>query len=333
VENHLFRVHSYFFDRESTFFHQKLSAASPPGEDRVGATDSNAFTLENVRSIDFERFLWVFYNPKYSLYDTTVEEWTSILQLSNEWSFVEVKNLAIRELEKSDIEPIEKVYIYHLYHIDRAFLITSYAAICTRPMPLNLHEGRKLGLETALKVAEARERIRAVTSEKSGARSPTFADFAPDDVDGIVRDVFEIVVRSNPLSGGGGPSPISGSSSAVNGSHSGSGSNAWPPAQTVVTTATSPPASAPRQQQQQQHPFSNSFSESPQSPTIFKPNSTGFGHFIGAFAAGTQMSPAGSEGRAEEQSPVNGAGSHVSSGGSGEPPSASVIPLFNRLSF
>jgi hypothetical protein len=55
VENHLFRVHSYFFDRESTFFHQKLSAASPPGEDRVGASDRNAFTLENVRSIDFER--------------------------------------------------------------------------------------------------------------------------------------------------------------------------------------------------------------------------------------------------------------------------------------
>jgi hypothetical protein len=245
---------------------------------------------------------------------------------------VEVKNLAIRELEKLDIEPIEKVYIYHLYHIDRAFLITSYAAICTRPVPLNLHEGRRLGLETALKVAEARERIRAVTSEKSGARSPTFADFAPGDVDEIVREVFEIVVRSNPLSGGGGPSPISGPSSAVNGSHSRPGSNAWPPAQTVVTTATSPPASAPRQQQQQQHPFSNSFSESPQSPTVFKPNSTGFGHFIGA-AFGTQSSPAGSETRAEDQSPVNGAGFQFSSGGPGEPPSASVIPLFNRLSF
>jgi hypothetical protein len=282
--------------------------------------------------------LWVFYNPKYSLYDITVEEWTSILQLSNEWSFVEVKSLAIRELEKLDIEPIEKVYIYHLYHIDRAFLITSYAAICTRPVPLNIHEGRRLGLETALKVAEARERIRAAASEKSGARSPTFADFAPNDVDQIVREVFEIVVRSNPLSGGGGPSPISGPSSAANGSHSRSGSNAWPPAQTVVTTATSPPASAPRQQQQQQqHPFSSSFSASPQSPTILKPNSTGFSHFIGAgaasFAGGTQSSPAGSEGRAEEQSPFNGAGSQFSSGGSGEPPSASVIPLFNRLSF
>jgi hypothetical protein len=55
VENQLFRVHSYFFDRESTFFHHKLSAASPPGEDRIGGSDSNAFTLENVRAIDFER--------------------------------------------------------------------------------------------------------------------------------------------------------------------------------------------------------------------------------------------------------------------------------------
>jgi len=283
----------------------------------------------------------VFYNPKYSLYDTTVEEWTSILHLSDEWSFVEVKNLAIRELEKLDIEPIERVFIYHQYNIDRAYLITSYAAICTRSVPLNIYEGRRLGLETSLKIAEGRERIRAVASEKSGARSPTFADFAPNDVDAIIKEVFEIVVRSNPLSGGGGPSPISGPSSA-NGSHSKPGSNAWPPAQTVVTSATPPPPAAPHQRQQQQPtqqqreqpPFSNSFGESPQSPTITKPASAGFSHFLGtAFGAVTQSSPTGSEGRAEEQSPVNGAGSQLPTGGSGEPPSASVITLFNHLTF
>jgi hypothetical protein len=286
----------------------------------------------------------VFYNPKYSLYDKSIEEWTSILELSNAWSFVEVKNLAVRELEKLDIEPIERVFIYHRYNIDRAYLITSYAIICTRPEPLNLQEGRRVGLETALKVAEARERIRAVASEKSGARSPTFADFAPEDVDPIVREVFEIHVRSNPICGGG-PSPISGTPSAVNGSHSTS-SSAWPPAQVPTTpTGTTPSTTTPRQRQQQQqqqqqatpspkqqqqHPFSPSFGPSPQGG---KPSNSGFGHIWDAVTGfGTGLnSPAGAPGsRGEQQSPVNGAGSQFPTG---EPPSISVMLSLVRLLF
>jgi len=242
-----------------------------------------------------------------------------------------VKNLAVRELEKLNIEPIERVYVYHRYNIDRAYLITSYAIICTRPEPLNLQEGQRVGLETALKVAEARERIRAVASEKSGVRSPTFADFAPEDVDPIVREVFEIHVRSNPICGGG-PSPISGTRSAVNGSHS-TPTSAWPPAQVPATpSGTTPSTTAPRQQQaqQQQHPFSPSFGQSPQAG---KQSNSGFGHIweaVTGFSTGLN-SPAGAPGsRGEQQSPVNGAGSQFPTG---EPPSISVMLSLVRLLF
>lgn len=34
-----------------------------PGASRQGSTDSSAIVLENVRSVDFAKFLWVFYNP------------------------------------------------------------------------------------------------------------------------------------------------------------------------------------------------------------------------------------------------------------------------------
>lgn len=60
VENHLYRIHSYFFERESLFFRQKFQSAE--GEER-GSSDNNAYTLEDVKSEDFARFLWVFYNP------------------------------------------------------------------------------------------------------------------------------------------------------------------------------------------------------------------------------------------------------------------------------
>jgi hypothetical protein len=273
------------------------------------------------------------------------------LKLANEWSFVEVKNLAIRELEKLEIEPIERVCIYHRYDIDRGYLVTSYAAICTRPGTLNLSEGRRLGLETSLQIAEARERIRAVASERSGTRSPTFADFTPEDVDTIVREVFEVHVRSSPLTGGGRPSPTSGSSSAANGSHSRSSSGAWPPAQTpgtpttaptsqqqqpprqtIVTPATPPPPHPQPQNQQrqqrqqdpnQQNPFSLSFSPSPQSPVASRPSSTGFWGAVTAFGIGPQSPANGSDPKAEEQSPLNGAGSPFLSG-PGEPSLTSV---------
>jgi hypothetical protein len=63
VENYLFRVHRYFFTRDSPFFQEKLPHPPPPGEFNKGTSDNNPFVLENTFGVDFERFLWVFYNP------------------------------------------------------------------------------------------------------------------------------------------------------------------------------------------------------------------------------------------------------------------------------
>ncbi|KAH9072813.1 hypothetical protein EDB83DRAFT_133343 [Lactarius deliciosus] len=63
VENTLFRVHRYFFIRDSLWFHDKLPYPLPPGEITKGSSDNLPLTLEGVSRIDFERLLWVFYNP------------------------------------------------------------------------------------------------------------------------------------------------------------------------------------------------------------------------------------------------------------------------------
>lgn len=233
---------------------------------------------------------------KYSLYNKSVDEWTSILELSNEWSFVEVKALAVRELEKLEIAPIEKIYLYNKYFIDRAYLITSYGAVCIRPDPLNLHEGTKLGLEICLKIAAAREQVRAVTADKNGPRSPTFADFAPSDVEEVVRAVFNIST----------PTPISATTpGGVNGSHSRSNSNS--------------------------NSNSNVYGASPQSPVNLRSTPSNLGSWLNV-----QTPTNGFDGRTGEQSPVNGtAGPAVQSpqGGSGEPPLASVMNSLIRFSF
>lgn len=192
VENHLYRIHSHFFERESLFFRQKFQSAE--GEER-GSSDNNAYTLDDVKSEDFARFLWVFYNPKYSLYEAPLETWLSILHLANRWSFCNVKELTVRELEKIEIEPVDKIAIYHEYGINKLFLIPAYLAVCKRDKPLSFAEGTQLGMETVLRVADARERVRQYAAE-SGIRSPTFDDFEDRDIESIVREVFGITPQS-----------------------------------------------------------------------------------------------------------------------------------------
>jgi hypothetical protein len=136
--------------------------------------------LKDTKSEAFADLCWVFYNTcvsittlccwsvdhvlphqsRYSIYTTTIERWTDILYLAQRWAFKEVEQLCIRELQKLSIPPIEKISIYQNFHLDRSLLAESFARVTVRPEPLNLEEGRKLGIEMALQIAQARELYR-----------------------------------------------------------------------------------------------------------------------------------------------------------------------------
>jgi hypothetical protein len=133
-------------------------------------------------------------NRKYSLYDAHLETWLSILHLANRWGFGNVKELTVRELEKMEIDPVEKIAIYHEYTINKLFLISSYIAVCKREKPLSFAEGMRLGMETVLRIADARERARQRAAE-SGIRTPTFDDFEDNEMETMVREVFGIASR------------------------------------------------------------------------------------------------------------------------------------------
>ncbi|PSR71710.1 hypothetical protein PHLCEN_2v12414 [Hermanssonia centrifuga] len=210
VEGYLFRVHRYFFERESAVFREKLGATPASGQAK-GSSDAHPFPLDNVRELDFSRFLWVFYNPKYSIYDANVEEWTSILRLAYDWRFAEVKRLACRYLEKFEMDPVDKIELYQMYEVDKRLLIPSYISLVNRLEPLNIHEGRRLSLETALLLATARECARGKPLD-SGRHSPTIASVAVDAMVSIIREVFGLTNSSpsspslEPISEGTGPS-------------------------------------------------------------------------------------------------------------------------------
>ena len=84
-------------------------------------------------------------------------EWEVILRLADKWTFSEVKNLAVRELEKLTILDVDRIAIYEAHNVDRNLLVPSYSHLCEREEHLKVPEGLRLGMETTLSIANARE--------------------------------------------------------------------------------------------------------------------------------------------------------------------------------
>ncbi|KAM5544950.1 hypothetical protein V8D89_001061 [Ganoderma adspersum] len=222
VENYIYRVHRYFFERESAWFREKLGAPTPAGQVVKGSSDASPFPLDDIVADDFSKFLWVFYNPKYSIYDATLDDWIAILKLAYDWRFGEVKKLCTREIEKFEIAPVPKIELYQTYELDRKLLIPSLLYLCMRAEPLSLKEGRQIGLETALLVATARECARGKPAS-NGARSPTAADLEEDDMVSIIKEIFGLTAGPpspslTPLERGSGVATFTGTTPSPAGS-------------------------------------------------------------------------------------------------------------------
>lgn len=62
VDNIFFRVHSYFFRRDSLRFEVELSVPTEAGKHRKGSSESSAIKIHDATPDEFAKFLWVFYN-------------------------------------------------------------------------------------------------------------------------------------------------------------------------------------------------------------------------------------------------------------------------------
>lgn len=114
-----------------------------------------------------------------------MDKWVEILALAQRWTFKEVEQLCIRELQKLPIAPVEKIHIYQAFLIDRSLLAESFVKLTTRPEPLNLEEGQRLGIETTLQIMQARELSRGSNS----GRAPN-VQLNDTELRSVILDVF-----------------------------------------------------------------------------------------------------------------------------------------------
>ncbi|KDQ53596.1 hypothetical protein JAAARDRAFT_209942 [Jaapia argillacea MUCL 33604] len=152
VEDTLFRVHSFFFKRDSEYFRTLLSQYGPSSE-------KCPVQLDGVSVADLETFLGVLYPSDFSKHTaTTVDEWTSVLALATKWSFTTIRSLAIRELFPL-ASPIDKIVVGRQYDIPE-WLQDAYIAVCERPEALTKKEGERLGLDEVIKISQLRQDVR-----------------------------------------------------------------------------------------------------------------------------------------------------------------------------
>lgn len=166
---------SYFFTRESPVFRDRLAGDSAKDDamnctkhDSADSDVSAKHTIviephENVSPDDFAELCSIFDNPKFTNFNKSLESWTTILRLANQWSFPEVKTLAFRELNVSErlssMPLVERIVFYQKYNAETTYLEPLYEKLLTRRESLTEKEGEALGLKSSLKISAARQEL------------------------------------------------------------------------------------------------------------------------------------------------------------------------------
>ncbi|KAJ2915208.1 hypothetical protein MD484_g5192, partial [Candolleomyces efflorescens] len=166
IDDVIFKVHSYFFKREARNFFEDGPTDGASGQsvrDCDGRTEDQPIRILDVTVQEFEQFLWVFYNPRYSIYDAPIAAWFSILKLAHRWDFPIVKAFALRELRRREQEValVTRIRLYQDYEAPPEYLVPLYAELCARDLTPTEDEAMELGFERMYRVFKARELLRS----------------------------------------------------------------------------------------------------------------------------------------------------------------------------
>lgn len=162
VEDRLFKVPRYNFERKSDIFEAMFSLPQIVGRDPEGSNESAPVKLEGVSKLDFQKLLEVMYPLELTAtpwLTMSKEEWISVLKLATMWNFKEIRALAISNLSKQTIDPIEQILLAKSYNVPQ-WLHSGYDAIAQRSRMLSLDEAEQLGYPTAIRVFQVREQAR-----------------------------------------------------------------------------------------------------------------------------------------------------------------------------
>ncbi|KAG2141266.1 hypothetical protein DEU56DRAFT_885326 [Suillus clintonianus] len=162
VEDCLFRVPRDMLESQSDVFRDLFLLPVQTGK-AEGHSDTNPIVLAGVQKAEFQSLMKVLYPmtftrlPSQDGLPATLEEWTGILKLSRMWGFTRIQEFAIQKMEPIlATRPLDKVAFAQDYGVTE-WLVPGLLQLARRGKPVGLEDVQKLGLDTALKLAEVRE--------------------------------------------------------------------------------------------------------------------------------------------------------------------------------
>ncbi|KAH6894000.1 hypothetical protein BKA70DRAFT_1117533, partial [Coprinopsis sp. MPI-PUGE-AT-0042] len=115
---------------------------------------------------DFESFLKAFLPRESAMYDErptlTAEEWISVLKLSTQWLFNDLRKLAISHLSSTKMDAIDRICLAKEYRVYNWLLegyeqivhrLLTFDAACGPQTILTTQEGKRIGMEVALELS------------------------------------------------------------------------------------------------------------------------------------------------------------------------------------
>ncbi|KAJ6589971.1 hypothetical protein DFH09DRAFT_884882, partial [Mycena vulgaris] len=156
------------FERHSEIFATTFTLPPAAGVRPEGSSVDNPFKLEGVSAVDFRRLLKLLY-PLTCLPKTptlVTEEWISVLKLATLWRFLEIRDLAIKQLAShaQSLDCLQRILFGKQYDVS-AWLRSGYTDLARRVTPISLAEATQIGWELTLRIYQAREA--ALTSKIS----------------------------------------------------------------------------------------------------------------------------------------------------------------------
>ncbi|KAF8216953.1 hypothetical protein K438DRAFT_1798071 [Mycena galopus ATCC 62051] len=184
VEDCLFNVPRYHFERTSEIFASMLTLPPGDGVKVEGQSDDKPIVLDGISKVDFRALLKILYPLQICRTDfMSKDEWISVLKLSTQWHFLEARDLAIKQLnDHSDIADVERVLLARQYDV-AAWLRKGYTSFAKRSEIISEEEAQKLGWQTAFRLSQLREK-RTVSPSASrvsvrGSRGFDIRQFTP----------------------------------------------------------------------------------------------------------------------------------------------------------
>ncbi|KAG8924916.1 hypothetical protein FRC02_010101 [Tulasnella sp. 418] len=159
VENTLYKVDQRLLC-QFEFLRDMFEGASQFNTNKgEGQSDVNPIRLDAISSFEFESILRIC-EPKRFFKQSpgiTLDEWKAILHLSTMWSFEELREHAIREIESIKPPPVDLILLARRCQVEK-WLRPAYLELCKRPETITADEGRLLGIDLFAALCHIRER-------------------------------------------------------------------------------------------------------------------------------------------------------------------------------